>query len=260
LAALALESKVGLFLGEAEVALQDAFSAFDQLASFELLGKMRVFTFQAGHFDFGADEEPDGGNELDLAFGVDVRLPVLQVDDADGTSSAKERDGKEGLVAVFREFVEELEARVLRGIAGDGYGFEVLGDPSGDALADLELEAVEDFGVRILRGAEDKFFAFQYIDKTGIALDQGGSELYDAVQDFVEWVGGGHAAAEFVKEIYLYVLTHQQRTHGPTVGPGERRVQSYFLMEKIKKTRCENVCQMRVWRVGYTAMKFSSDR
>jgi len=197
---------------------------------------------------------------LDLAFGVDVRLAVLHVDDSDGASAAEERDGEKGFVTVFGKLVEELEARILGSIARDGYWFEVLGNPSGDTLADLELKAVENFGVGILGSSEHKFLVFQHVNEARIALDQGGGELNDAIEDFVERVGSSHAAAEFVKEIYLYVLTHQQRTHGPTVGPGERRVQSYFLMEKIKKTRCENVCQMRVWRVGYTAMKFSSDR
>jgi hypothetical protein len=108
----------------------------------------------------------------------------------------------------------------------------------------LELEAVENFGVGILGGAEDELFIFEHIDEAGIALDQSGGELNDAVQDFVKRVGGGHAAAEFVQEIYFDALTHQQRTHGPTVGPSGRRVQSYFLMEKIRKTGCANVCRI----------------
>jgi hypothetical protein len=91
----------------------------------------------------------------------------------------------------------------LGSVARDGYGFEVLGDPSSDALAEMELEAVEDFGVGILGRAEDEFFVFEHIDEAGITLDKGGGEFYDTVQDFVERVGGGHAAAEFVKEIYL---------------------------------------------------------
>ena len=180
---------------------------------------------------------------------------MLDVDDADGTSAAQKRDGEKSFVAVFGKLVEELEARVLGGVARDGYGFEVLSDPSGDALADLELEAVENFGVGILGGPEDELFVLENIDETGVALDQGGGELHDAVQDLVERVGGGHAAAEFVKEIYFQALTHQQRTHGPTVGPSGRGVQSYFLMEKIRKTGCANVCRIVTIRVGYTAMK-----
>jgi hypothetical protein len=92
LATLALEGEIGLFLGEAEVALQDAFGAFDEFAGLELLREVGVFALEAGHFDFGADQESDRGNELDLAFGVDVRLTVLHIDDADGSSAAEERD------------------------------------------------------------------------------------------------------------------------------------------------------------------------
>jgi hypothetical protein len=132
-----------------------------------------------------------------------VRLAVLHVDDADGTSAAEERDGEKSFVAIFGKFVEELEARVLGSVAGDGYRLEVLGDPPGDALADLELETVEHFGVGVLGGTEHQFPVFQDIDEAGIAPDQSGGELNDTIQDFVERVSGGHAAAEFVKEIYF---------------------------------------------------------
>jgi hypothetical protein len=160
-----------------------------------------VLALKTSHFDFGPNEESYGGDELDLAFGVDVMLAVLYIDDADGASAAEERDGEKGFVAVFREFVEELEARVLGSVTGNGHRFEMLGDPSGNALADLELETVEDFGVGVLGGSEDEFFVFQHVDKAGITLHEGGGELNDAVQDFMERIGGGHAAAEFVKEI-----------------------------------------------------------
>jgi len=182
-------------------------------------------------------------------------LAVLHVDDSDGASAAEERDGEKGFVTVFGKLVEELEARILGSIARDGYWFEVLGNPSGDTLADLELKAVENFGVGILGSAEHKFLVFQHVNEARIALDQGGGELNDAIQDFVERVGSGHAAAEFVKEIYFQALTHQQRTHGLTVGPSGRGVQSYFLMEKIRKTGCANVCRIVTIEVGYTAMK-----
>jgi len=177
LATLALEGEVGLLLGEAEIALQDAFGALDEFAGFKLLREVGVFALEARHFDFGADQESDGGDELYLALGVDVRLAVLDVDDADGAPTAEEGHGEESFVAVFREFVEELEAWVLGSITGDGYGFEMLGDPSSDALADMELEAVDDFGVGVLGGAEDEFFVLQHINEARIALDQCGGEL-----------------------------------------------------------------------------------
>jgi len=136
-----------------------------------------VFALEARHFDFRADQESDGGDELDLAFGVDVRLAVLHVDDSDGASAAEERDGEKGFVTVFGKLVEELEARILGSIARDGYWFEVLGNPSGDTLADLELKAVENFGVGILGSAEHKFLVFQHVNEARIALDQCGGEL-----------------------------------------------------------------------------------
>src|SRR5271169_623557 len=42
LAALLLESQVGLLFGDVQVALQDAFGAFQELASFQALGELGV--------------------------------------------------------------------------------------------------------------------------------------------------------------------------------------------------------------------------
>src|SRR5450432_221481 len=74
LAALTLESEVSLLFGKAEFALQNAFGALDELAGFELLGKVGIFALEAGHLNLGANEESDGGDELNLALGVNVRL------------------------------------------------------------------------------------------------------------------------------------------------------------------------------------------
>ena len=155
LAALLLERQVGVLFGGVHVALQDAFGAFEELAGFQALRELGVGGLQARHFDFRADQEADCGDEADVALAVDVGADVLQVDDADETAAAEQRDGEEGLVGIFGQLIEELEARIFGGIARDGYGSAMFGDPAGDALADAELEAVENFLVGIFGGAQD---------------------------------------------------------------------------------------------------------
>jgi hypothetical protein len=155
LAALLLDGEVGVLFGGVHVALQDAFGAFEELAGFQALGELGVGGFQARHFDFCADQEADCGNQADVALFVDVGADVLEIDYPDQAAAAEQRDGEEGLVGIFGQLVEEFEARISRGVAGYGYGSAMFGDPAGDALADAEFEAIENFLVRIFGGAQD---------------------------------------------------------------------------------------------------------
>src|SRR5687767_7276137 len=82
LPALPLDGEIGLFLGNAKVALQDALCALDNLPRLEPLGQLRVLDFEARHLDLGADEEADVRDELDVLPAVVVRLAMLQLDDA----------------------------------------------------------------------------------------------------------------------------------------------------------------------------------
>src|SRR5271156_842064 len=165
------------------------------------LGEGGVGGFRASHFDFCADQEADSGDEADVALTVDVRADVLQVDDADEAAAAEEWHGEECLVGIFGQLVEELEAGIFCGVAGDRYGSAVFRDPAGDALADAEFEAVENFLVRIFGGAQDELFVFLDVNEAGVAFHQGYGELEDALEYFVERVlaGGGDAAAQVVE-------------------------------------------------------------
>src|SRR5687767_414982 len=64
LPALALDGQVGLFFSDAQIALQDALGAIDDFSRLEPLGQLGVLDLEARHLDLGADEEPDGGDEL----------------------------------------------------------------------------------------------------------------------------------------------------------------------------------------------------
>jgi hypothetical protein len=201
LAALLLESQVGALFGGAQVTLQDAFGAFQELAGFEALGELGIGGFQARHFDFCADEETDGGDQLNVALFVNVRADVLQVDDADEPAAAEQGNGQERLVGIFRQLVEELEARIFGGVARDGDSGAMFSDPAGDALADAELEAIDYFLMGIFGGAEDEFFQLLYVNEARIALHQGDGEFQHACEHFVQRIlaGSGDAAAEVVQ-------------------------------------------------------------
>src|SRR6185503_8322335 len=153
LPALPLDGEVGLFLGDSEIALKDALRALDDLPCLEPLGQLRVLDFEPRHLDLGADEEADGRDELDVLPAVVVRLTMLQVDDADQLAARQHGHREEGLVAIFGEFVECLEARILEGVAAHGHRLAMLGDPPGNPLSDSYLQAIDDVRMRRLRRA-----------------------------------------------------------------------------------------------------------
>jgi hypothetical protein len=130
-------------------------------------------------------------------------LAVLQVDDADDAASAHERDGEKGFVAVFWQLVEELESRVLRGFFGDGDGFAMFGNPSRDSLPNAQLQAVNDFRVRVLGGPQGKFVAFENVHEAGVALHQRGGKFNDARKNFMKSVGCSQPSADFMKHVNM---------------------------------------------------------
>ncbi len=93
------------------------------------------------------------------------------------------------------------EARILGGLGGDRDGLPVLGDPAGDALAELDAERIDDVRVRITRRAQDQLFAFERVNEAGIAGNHGRDELENAVEHGVERVGGGEPAGDFMQEV-----------------------------------------------------------
>jgi len=97
--------------------------------------------------------------------------------------------------------IEELETRILCGVARDGYGGAVFGDPAGDALADAQLQAIDYFLMGIFRGAQDEFFLVLDVDEARIAIHKRDSEFEHACENFVERIlaAGGDAAAKVVE-------------------------------------------------------------
>src|SRR5581483_2245078 len=127
---------------------------------------------------------------------------MLKVDDSNCPSAAQNRHGEKRFVPVLRQFTEEVEAGIAKSIFAECNRFEVLGNPSGDALPNAKLEAVYHFRMRILRRAQNEFIALQNVDEARVALDLAGDERDNSLQDIVQHIGACHAAADLVQQVY----------------------------------------------------------
>ena len=183
LAALALQDEIGLLLAQAQIALQNAFGTFDDLSGLQLFREGGVGFFQARQLKFGAHEKSYGGDHTNLATAVHMVLAMLEINDAHNPATAHQGYREKRLIAVFRQLVEELETWIVRCLFWNGNGFAMLSDPSGDALADAQFQAVHDFRMRILRSPQDEFITFKHVDQAGIALDQRSGKFDHAGQN-----------------------------------------------------------------------------
>lgn len=77
----------------------------------------------------------------------------------------------------------------------------MFSDPAGDAFAEGDFQAIDNFEVRILGGAQHQDIAFQHIDKTGIAAYEFRNNVNDFVQDVVQRISGCDAAADSMKKL-----------------------------------------------------------
>src|SRR6185312_16058577 len=126
---------------------------------------------------------------------------MLEVDHADDLACAEDGSAEDGLEVAFGDVFEGLEAWVVGGVGGDGDGLAALGGPSGDALSDLDAELVDQFGVGVLRGAQDELFAFEHVDEAGVTGDDRGDEVDNTAKNNVEGVCSCNAAADLVQKL-----------------------------------------------------------
>jgi len=132
-----------------------------------------------------------------------VMLAVLQIDDAHDAPAAHQGHGEKRLVAVFRQFVEKLEAGIVGSILRNRHRFAMLRDPSRNALSDVEFQPVDHIRMRVPGGAKDKLVAFENIDEAGVAFDQRRGKFDDAGENVVKTVGSTEANTDFVQYIYV---------------------------------------------------------
>ena len=162
---------------EAEIALQNAFGALDDFPGLQLFRECGVGFLEAREFKFGTYEKSDCGDHANLSPPIDMVLAVLQIDHAYDAASAKQRDREKRLIAVFRQLVKKLEARIVRRFFRNGNWLAVLRHPACNALSNAKFQAVDDVGVRVLRGAKNKFITFEDVDEAGVALDESARQI-----------------------------------------------------------------------------------
>jgi hypothetical protein len=79
----------------------------------------------------------------------------------------------------------------------------MLSHPTGDALSNTKLQAVDYIGMGVGGGSQHQFITFQNVDQAGVALDECRSELDNAVQHFMKSIRRSQAGADFVQYIYV---------------------------------------------------------
>jgi len=109
-----------------------------------------------------------------------MRPAMLQVNHSHHSPAADQRHREQCFVAVFREFMKELKARILCCLFRNRHWLPVLSDPARDPLAQAQLQTAHNLGVRILGSAQDEFIALQNINQAGIALHQYGCKIDNA--------------------------------------------------------------------------------
>ena len=96
-------------------------------------------------------------------------------------------------------------------MAADRDGLAMFGHPAGDALADAQLQPIDDVRMRRLRRAQDEVVAVEDIDETGVARDDARHEVDDAREHGVQRIGGRDAAADFVQKVDVVAHVRPER-------------------------------------------------
>jgi len=135
-----------------------------------------LFAERAQHFDIGA--------------GVDARIAVLNVDDADDVVLRYDGRREKRLEAILRKFLKELEARIAIGFARDRQQAPLASDPPGQTFTDAEPHLAEILTIRVARGAQDELIVLDEIDQAGVA----GQKILNQVDDFLQHIIEAHVA------------------------------------------------------------------
>lgn len=156
---------------------------------------------------------------------------MLQVHDSYQPAPRKQWNRKECLIAVFGQFIEAPEAGILESSAKNGDRFAMLGDPSSDALADAQLQAIKKLLMRIFRSAQNEVLVGENINETRITLDQIDGKIEYPVERLMKSIGRRNLANGGVQNINLQVIDSKRRRHDPTLSTAVDDVQSQFFMD-----------------------------
>ena len=84
----------------------------------------------------------------------------------------------------------------------------MFGHPSGDALADSQLQSIDDIRVRRLRCAQHEVVVVEHVHETRVALHDGRHEVDDAREDGVQGISSRDPAADFMEKIDVRLRVH----------------------------------------------------
>ena len=143
-------------------------------------------------------------------------FPVLNVDDPDDlVRRDDDRNRKEGLVLVFGQVVEDLEAGVLARVSRNRHGFRRLSNPTRDPLTDLYADSPDQTGMRVLRGTKKqiRFAVFQEVQEAGIALRDGHNQLDDLLENLVQVKATADRPTDLVKDFEFLARQVQGFAH-----------------------------------------------
>jgi len=133
--------------------------------------------------------------------GVLMRFAMMDVDDADQVAAAHQRNREEGLVSIFLEGREALEAGIERGVLAKRDNGFVLGNPAGDTFAHLQADVADFTRVRQLRRAQDDLVGgvVDKVDKTGVGVGDLHNEAHEFPKHGLEFETGADNAADAVQ-------------------------------------------------------------
>ena len=91
-------------------------------------------------------------------------------------------------------------------VARDYDRLPMLGDPSGNALSELQLEMVDEIGMGIARCAQNQLIALEDIDEAGVALRNRNGKFDDVCEQIGQGRSRGDALRDVVQERGIKLL------------------------------------------------------
>ena len=135
---------------------------------------------------------------------------VVNIDDADQLALADQRDREERLIGVFLQLLEALEPRIRGRVGAESDYALILGHPSGDPFAHLQLDVADFLGVRQLGRPEYDLLAasVHQIHQTGVAGRYFDRQTDQFLKHFLQREIGTDDVADLVQQLNLALAFH----------------------------------------------------
>jgi hypothetical protein len=136
-----------------------------------------------------------------------MSFAVLDVDDTHDFVASDDRGREEGVVLIFGEFGEALEAGIEKGFLTDGNEAAFAGNPTGEAFVEAEADLAEGIGGWVIGGAKKKIPLVKEVEEAGIGAHELNDKGIDSGENLLEAEFFDHEAADFLKKAQLLVST-----------------------------------------------------